>query len=378
MMEKRRLFLSLGVGVLTLVGGALAVFYGFQHLERLIPYELPKEKLRFAELRPSSAQEIRGGDGSVLDYATGENDLYLYRPLAQISPFVAEFVVFSEDAKFWTHEGFDQQEIVNSIERNLDSGKIQRGGSTISQQLAKNLFLDRNRSWVRKAFEVPWTLRLERDLTKRQLLELYVNSIEWGQRIRGVEAAARHYFDVSAAELSAAQALFLAAIIPNPVRMDLMRNPRAEREVRGRYEHLVQRLEAEKRRSTAEALELLNANWKPVPWSERLGRYPVFGVPNSQLPFRVQRFSIASTLAKRIPRNQKLSVTREGMSMMALLVAMAVPSAGGKRVWLLWRGEQLVGVHQFREPAEPSDPMDLPDDVQLELADQIDSQNLAF
>jgi len=134
-------------------------------------------------------------------------------------------VVAAEDAKFIDHEGFDWEGIQKAIERNDKKGKVVAGGSTISQQLAKNLFLSGSRSWIRKAQEAAITWMLERLMDKRRILELYLNVAEWGNGVFGAEAAARHYFGVSAAKLSAPQAAWLAAILPSPRRYDSNRNP---------------------------------------------------------------------------------------------------------------------------------------------------------
>ncbi|NOT68936.1 MAG: monofunctional biosynthetic peptidoglycan transglycosylase [Methylophilaceae bacterium] len=134
----------------------------------------------------------------------------------QISINLKRAVVASEDAKFVDHEGFDWEGIQKAYEKNLKKGKIVAGGSTISQQLAKNLFLSTKRTPWRKLEEAAITLMLENMLSKRRILEIYLNVIEWGNGVFGAEAAARHYYKTSAAGLSSAQASKLAAMIPNP------------------------------------------------------------------------------------------------------------------------------------------------------------------
>lgn len=133
-------------------------------------------------------------------------------------------VVAAEDAKFVDHEGFDWEGIQRALEKNEKRGKVVAGGSTISQQLAKNLFLSGSRSWLRKAQEAAITWMLEAVMDKRRILELYLNVAEWGNGVFGAEAAARHYFGVSAAQLSAEQAAWMAAILPSPQRYDRNRN----------------------------------------------------------------------------------------------------------------------------------------------------------
>lgn len=137
-------------------------------------------------------------------------------PYDQISVHLKRAVVAAEDQKFLDHEGFDWEELEKAFEANQRRGRIRRGGSTISQQLAKNLFLTPQRSYLRKGEEAVLTGMIEIALDKRRILEIYLNVIEWGDGLFGAEAAARHYYGVSAAQLSPEQAVRLAAMIPNP------------------------------------------------------------------------------------------------------------------------------------------------------------------
>ncbi len=139
-------------------------------------------------------------------------------PYERISPHLKRAVVAAEDAKFVDHLGFDWQAISKAIEKNERKGRVVSGASTISQQLAKNLFLSGERSWLRKGQEAAITWMLESSLSKRRILELYLNFAEWGEGVFGAEAAARYHFGHSAASLNAAQAAFLAAILPSPRR----------------------------------------------------------------------------------------------------------------------------------------------------------------
>jgi monofunctional biosynthetic peptidoglycan transglycosylase len=134
----------------------------------------------------------------------------------RVSAHLRRAVVAAEDAKFLDHEGFDWEAIQKAMARNERSGRIVAGASTISQQLAKNLFLSGERSWLRKAQEAAITWMLERTLAKRRILELYLNLAEWGEGVFGAEAAARHHFGVPAAALRPEQAAWLAAILPSP------------------------------------------------------------------------------------------------------------------------------------------------------------------
>jgi monofunctional biosynthetic peptidoglycan transglycosylase len=137
-------------------------------------------------------------------------------PYARISNHLKRAIVAAEDDKFLDHDGFDWEGIQKAYEKNLKKGKIVAGGSTISQQLAKNLFLSSKRSPWRKAEEAMITVMLEMVMDKRRILEIYLNVIEWGNGVFGAEAAARHYYGVSAAALSEEQASRLASMVPNP------------------------------------------------------------------------------------------------------------------------------------------------------------------
>jgi monofunctional biosynthetic peptidoglycan transglycosylase len=137
-------------------------------------------------------------------------------PYSKISNNLKRALVASEDSKFVDHEGFDWEGIQKAYEKNLKKGRIVAGGSTISQQLAKNLFLSTRRTPWRKGEEVIITLMLEAVMDKRRIFEIYLNVIEWGNGVFGAEAAARHYYRTSASGLSAYQAAKLAAMVPNP------------------------------------------------------------------------------------------------------------------------------------------------------------------
>ncbi len=137
-------------------------------------------------------------------------------PYDRISDHLKRAVVAAEDARFLDHPGFDVEGIQKAVEKNLKRGRLVAGGSTISQQLAKNLFLSGERSFLRKAQEAVITLMIETTWSKRRILEVYLNVIEWGNGIYGAEAAARRYYGTSAAKLNRDQAAQLAAMIPNP------------------------------------------------------------------------------------------------------------------------------------------------------------------
>jgi len=141
---------------------------------------------------------------------------YHWVPYARISPWLKRAVVASEDQRFVSHHGFDWRALRKAFERNLQADEIVRGGSTITQQLAKNLFLSPRQTYLRKAQEAVITVMLEASMSKRRILELYLNVIEWGDREFGAQAAAEHYFGRPASRLDGWSAALLAARIPNP------------------------------------------------------------------------------------------------------------------------------------------------------------------
>lgn len=134
----------------------------------------------------------------------------------QISIYIKQAVIAAEDAKFIDHEGFDWDGIEKAYEKNKRQKKIVAGGSTISQQLAKNLFLSGQRTPWRKAEETIITLMLETILSKKRILEIYLNVIEWGNNVYGIEAASLHYFSTYATDVNSFQSAKLASMIPNP------------------------------------------------------------------------------------------------------------------------------------------------------------------
>jgi monofunctional biosynthetic peptidoglycan transglycosylase len=159
----------------------------------------------FIELRAEQAQ------------ARGEPARRVQRwvPYGRISPHLKRAVLVAEDSAFWQHDGVDYQQLKESLETNLERMEFARGASTITQQLAKNLYLSPTKNPLRKLSELMIARRLEAELSKQRILELYLNVIEWGNGIYGAEAASRTYFGKAAAELTATEAALLAAAIPN-------------------------------------------------------------------------------------------------------------------------------------------------------------------
>ena len=145
-------------------------------------------------------------------------------PYERISPHLKRAIVVAEDSRFVDHEGFDWEAIEKAREKNRKKGRVVAGGSTISQQLAKNLFLSGERTPWRKGQEALITVMIEHTMEKRRILEIYLNVIEWGEGVFGADAAARHYFNTPAAGLGPEASARLAAIVPNPRFYDRNRN----------------------------------------------------------------------------------------------------------------------------------------------------------
>ncbi|MCE5195512.1 MAG: monofunctional biosynthetic peptidoglycan transglycosylase [Nitrospiraceae bacterium] len=140
-------------------------------------------------------------------------------PLSQISPYLIKAVLIAEDDKFWSHEGFDYEALEKALEKDFKTGKFKAGGSTISQQLVKNLYLTPSKNPIRKIKEAILTWRIEKSLSKKRILELYLNVIEWGDNgIFGIQAASKYYYNKSASELAPMEAARLAVVLPNPKR----------------------------------------------------------------------------------------------------------------------------------------------------------------
>lgn len=145
-------------------------------------------------------------------------------PYERISPNLKRAIIAAEDGKFLEHEGFDFEAIQKAYQKNLKKGRLVAGGSTISQQLAKNLFLSDKKTPWRKIEEAFITLMIENLMSKRRILEIYLNIIEWGNGVFGAEAAIRYYYGVSTSSVTAEQAARLAAMVPSPRFYDRNRN----------------------------------------------------------------------------------------------------------------------------------------------------------
>ena len=140
-----------------------------------------------------------------------------YVPLNQISPYLQKAIILTEDGNFYNHHGFEWDTIEKNFREGWESGKFKRGGSTITQQLAKNMFLTKDRTFIRKGLEAIITDRIEKTLTKKEIFERYLNIVEFGKNIYGVKAAAEAYFKKQPSQLTVVESAFLALILPNPI-----------------------------------------------------------------------------------------------------------------------------------------------------------------
>jgi monofunctional biosynthetic peptidoglycan transglycosylase len=161
----------------------------------------------FIDLRRDQAE----ADGKKFDLK------WQWRPLSRISRYLRAAVIYAEDYNFYRHDGVDWVALEGAIEADLDKGSMSVGGSTITQQLAKNLYLSPSRSVLRKLREILIAFSLEDHLSKQRILELYLNVVEWGDGVFGAEAAARRWFGHSAQTLTPAEAVRLAIALPNPI-----------------------------------------------------------------------------------------------------------------------------------------------------------------
>jgi len=165
---------------------------------------------------PASTAFMEAGLERLQEKKPGAELRYRWVDYNRVSMHLKRAVIAAEDSRFLEHEGFDWDGIEKAVEKNLRKGRIVAGGSTISQQLAKNLFLSASRNPFRKLQEAVITVMIETLWSKRRILEVYLNVIEWGNGIYGAEAASGRYFKTSAAGLDPDQAALLAAMIPNP------------------------------------------------------------------------------------------------------------------------------------------------------------------
>lgn len=147
-----------------------------------------------------------------------------WMPLSSISPLLIQAVLIAEDDKFFQHDGFDWEGIKIALEKDFDRKRFSAGGSTITQQLAKNLYLSPSKNPLRKLREAILAVQIEKMCSKRRILELYLNVIEWGPGLYGIGPASRHYFQKAPGALQAGEAIRLASVLPNPLRYSPLRD----------------------------------------------------------------------------------------------------------------------------------------------------------
>lgn len=216
-----------------------------------------------ARFRRPFRRQVYAPDGSKVEIESGPGTPG-WVPLGAISPFVEAAVRTCEDGRFRTHRGFDYEAIRNSIRENLKAGRFVRGASTVTMQTVKNVWLDREKTLGRKLSEAVLTVYLEQEMSKDEILELYLNDIEFGAMVYGIGPAAQHYFRTSPGELSLSQALYLGSILPSPKKSHFGEGGRL---IPGRAKYLWMLMRVMERRHLIDAAEL----------AVGLGETPVFG-----------------------------------------------------------------------------------------------------
>ncbi|MEN3037858.1 MAG: monofunctional biosynthetic peptidoglycan transglycosylase [Candidatus Kryptonium sp.] len=198
-----------------IIGFVVLFFVGYLVYE-FVKIDKEIDMLRYKNPKMTALMKQR------IDEAKRKNKAYkinqIWIPLSKVSPYLIEAVIVSEDASFFDHKGIDWYEVKESIKKNFQQGRIARGASTITMQVAKNLFLSTSRNPFRKLSEVVIALRMEQKLSKRRILEIYLNIIELGNGVFGVEYASRVYFGKSASDLTMEESARLASIIPSPLK----------------------------------------------------------------------------------------------------------------------------------------------------------------
>jgi monofunctional biosynthetic peptidoglycan transglycosylase len=203
-------------GVMRAIGRGTAALLGVGFVSAAYVYlTLPDvRELRRGNPSTTAFMELRAREANAKGLPVTRD--WRWVPYSRISANLKKAVITTEDGAFWEHEGIDYEQLRDAVETNWERGEFARGASTITQQLAKNLYLSPTKNPIRKVKELLITRRLEVELTKQRILEIYLNSIEWGDGVWGAEAAARRYFRKSAAELSPSESALLAGAIANP------------------------------------------------------------------------------------------------------------------------------------------------------------------
>jgi monofunctional glycosyltransferase len=227
--KARQMFRKLIVIPLTFIAAGVILHIGYYFFfpdVSALKRQNPK-KTAFMEYRESQWR----------DEGKKKNIRQQWIPLDRISPYAIKAVIIAEDDKFWRHEGFDFQAMQKALEKDIKKKSFKAGGSTISQQLAKNLYLSPSKNPIRKIKEAVLTWRIEQNLSKKRIIELYLNVAEWGDGMFGIELASQHYFGKPAIALTALESAKLASVLPNPLRF----NPTGDsRYVAGRSEKIYQ------------------------------------------------------------------------------------------------------------------------------------------
>ncbi len=202
--------------------GAFFAVAGIVGITRLVTLPLPEMQ------KPAQSSKMLAADGQVIATLHGEENRTIV-PLEEISSLLQVALVSEEDKDFFEHRGMSVKAIVRAARANLKGGEIQQGGSTITQQLVRNTMPDigTDRTYMRKIKEVFWAMRLEREMYKPEIMERYLNTVYFGRGAYGAEAAARTYFKLSASELTAGQAAYLAGVIRSPERYQIDATRRA-------------------------------------------------------------------------------------------------------------------------------------------------------
>jgi monofunctional biosynthetic peptidoglycan transglycosylase len=199
---RKNLFRAL---VVTAVIGGFAYFY----------YSLP-DVSTLKRTNPQTSALMRLRDQEYRQKGLRGSRQQIWVSYAAISEHLKKAVLIGEDAAFFSHKGVDIAELQDALKTDFETGSFKRGGSTITMQLAKNLYLNPSKNPLRKVKEIIIARQLENALSKRRIFEIYLNLVEWGQNVYGAEAAARHYFRKSAAQLDVLEAATLAALLPSP------------------------------------------------------------------------------------------------------------------------------------------------------------------
>jgi monofunctional glycosyltransferase len=251
---------------------ALAVFVSFAVYVAIEYLSLPNVTfLRKSIPAETALMEQRDDEFETSHHRRPPPHFQIIVPYQAISNSLKTAVLIGEDDAFFQHEGFDYQRIKEALTADWEQKRFARGASTITQQLAKNLFLSTSRNPIRKLKEAVLAYRLERDIGKRRIFEIYLNVIEWGQNVYGAEAASRYYLGKSASQLTLNEAILLAAIIPNPLRMNPLISLKRSQFRRGiildrmyRYHHI-----SEEEYRTAESaplnLRITSPQARPIP-----------------------------------------------------------------------------------------------------------------